>query len=128
MLSDIQKQALREWYSKGRVLDEVRRLMQAGKWEELEEYVHRDALMPLGSHDSLPAYMLDDKGEALFPDNLNPTVNLEGWQDAIEVGWTVVEEKLGLAHDTVHVKIRDAQNRDWDDFTRRLDEKKKRRE
>jgi len=125
MLSDIQKNALQEWYSQDWILDGVRGLMQAAKWEELEEYVHMDALLPIGRHDALPVYMRNEKGAPLFPDNLNPTANLEGWQDAIEVGWTVVEQKLGLSHDTVHVKIRDAQDQDWESFTRRHEGKKR---
>lgn len=119
LLDDTQKKALATWYAQDWILDKVRELRQANRWEELEEFVHRDALMPLGKHDKLPDYMRNDEGKTLFPDNLNPIANLEGWQDAIEVGWAVMNDKLGLSQDEVHIRIRDIQNADWDDFLNR---------
>lgn len=124
-LNDKQLEALRSWYAQDWILDKVRVLWKSEEWEELEEFIHKGAIMPLGRHDALPAYMLDEQGKTLFPDNLSPIGNEEGWQDGIEVGWEVVEKELGLAHDTVHVKIRDLQNSDWDDFIRRAEERKK---
>lgn len=119
LLDDIQKKALKTWYAQDWILDKVRELRQADRWEKLEEFVHRDAIMPVSKHDKLPDYMRNDEGKTLFPDNLSPMANLEGWQDAIEVGWAVINDKLGLSQDEVHVKIRDIQNADWDDFLNR---------
>ena len=116
LLDDTQKKALETWYAQDWILEKVRELRQADRWEELEEFVHRDALMPVGKHDELPDYMRNDEGKTLFPDNLSPIANLEGWQDAIEVGWAVMDDRLGLTQDEVHIRIRDIQNADWDDF------------
>ncbi len=123
LLNDIQKKALETWYARDEVLAEVRRLRDAGRWEEIEEYVHMGALLPLGQRDTLPDYMLNEKKETLFPDNLSPVGNEEGWQDAIDIGWAVIEKTLGLSHDEVHIRIRDIQHEDWDKFLRR-DKKK----
>ncbi len=124
-LDEKQLAALRSWYKQDWILDKVRALQKAEQWEELEDFIHKGALMPLGRHDALPAYMLDEKGQTLFADNLSPIGNEEGWQDGIDVGWEVVEGELGLSHDAVHIKIRDLQQDDWDDFLRRAEERKK---
>ncbi len=118
-LDEAQKKALAAWYARNEVLEEVGRLRDGALWEELEEYIHMGALMPVGRSDTLPGFMKNKEGRTLFPDNLNPRSNLEGWRDAIEVGWAVVEEKLGLTRDEVHIRIRDAQNEDWERFLKR---------
>ncbi len=124
-LNEKQLDAIRSWYRQDWILDKVRAYWKREEWEDLEEFVHKGALMPLGRHDALPTFMLDEQGKTLFPDNLSPIGNEEGWQDAIEIGWEVVESELGLTHDTVHIKIRDLQNSDWDEFLRRAEERKK---
>jgi hypothetical protein len=123
LLDEKQKKAIETWYARDEIIAEVRRLRDAGLWEEVEEYVHMGALLPLGKRESLPDYMFDEKKKPLFPDNLSPVGNEEGWQDAIDIGWTVIEKTLGLSHDEVHVRIRDIQDADWDKFLRR-DKKK----
>jgi len=124
-LNDTQKQALESWYDRQAILDEVGKLWKAEEWEALEDFIHRGALLPLGRHDSLPGYMKDQDGKSLFPDNLSPVANLEGWRDAIEVGWKVIETRLGLSHDDVHRAIARIQKDDWESFVKRAEDKKK---
>jgi hypothetical protein len=82
-------------------------------------------LFPLARHSELPDYLKDDEGKPLFPTNLNPKEDLEKWQDAIEVGWEVVEKKFGLHHDDVHRSIAREQKEDWAQFMARYEERKK---
>jgi hypothetical protein len=67
-----------------------------------------------------------DDGEALLP-NLNPRNNQEAWDDAIEVGWSVVEAELGVSRDQVHAEIGEQQKDSWDDFMKSIEQRKKER-
>ena len=90
MLDDKQKEALRRWYSRPEVLDQARERIEKKYWEDLEELLHMRALMPLSRTADLPDYLKTAEGEALLP-NLNPRNNQDAWEDAIAVGWGVVD-------------------------------------
>ena len=124
-LSDRQEMALRQWYSQPQVLDKALAYLDDGNWSGMEEYLHRDALMPIARIDELPEFMLDEKGTPFFPTGIDPSANLEVWQDAIEVGWEVMERERGISHDRVHQEIAKIDQDDWDSFIRRAEERKK---
>jgi hypothetical protein len=124
-LSDRQEMALRQWYSQPQVLDKALAYLDDGNWSGMEEYLHRDALMPIARIDELPEFMLDEKGTPFFPTGIDPSANLEVWQDAIEVGWEVMERERGISHDRVHQEIAKIEQDDWDSFIRRAEERKK---
>ena len=124
-LSDRQEMALRQWYSQPQVLDKALAYLDDGNWSGMEEYLHRDALMPIARIDELPEFMLDEKGTPFFPTGIDPSANLEVWQDAIEVGWEVMERERGIGHDRVHQEIAKLEQDDWDSFIRRAEERKK---
>jgi len=127
MLTDVERAALERWYSQQHIVDKAKELADAKNWGPLEEHLHRFCLMPLGKHESLPDYLLDDEGKPLFPTNLNPGVDKEKWRDAVEVAWAVMEQKLGLSHDDVHRHIANDQQSDWDAFIKSVDQRKKER-
>ena len=85
------------------------------------------ALIPLNRTSELPDYLKKDDGSALLP-SLDPRGNLEAWQDAIEVGWEVVEAELGVTRDEVHSAIGAQQKDSWDDFMQSVEERKRKRE
>ncbi len=118
-------EALRKWYSRSEILDVFRSLANAGKWEELEEFLQKDSLLPLGRHDTLPDYLKTAEDTPLFPENLSPAADIEEWRDAVDIGWEVVEENLGITRDEVHIKIRDAQDADWKSFIDRAKDRRK---
>jgi hypothetical protein len=126
MLDDKQKEALRRWYKQPKILDEARTRIENKYWEDLEELLHMRCLVPLGRTQELPDYMKTDAGEPLLP-NLNPRNNQEAWDDAIEVGWGVIEAELGVSRDQVHAAIGEQQKETWDDFMKSVEERKKER-
>jgi hypothetical protein len=128
MLNDRERSALEQWYSRDIVLADAKRLYDQKQDEDLEEYLHMICLFPLSHHTELPDYMRDDDGKTLFPTNLNPQKDLEKWQDAIEVGWTVMQQKLGFSHKDVHERIAELQEKDWAEFMARAEARKKRLE
>lgn len=125
MLSDRERQALERWYAQDKILAQARALYEDEQDEELEEYLHMLCLLPLSRHDELPDYLRADDGKPLFPSNLNPSADEGKWQDAIEVGWQVMQEKLGFSHDDIHRRVAALQERDWKDFLARADQRKK---
>lgn len=127
MLSDVERDALRRWYGQEAVIAKAKLLYEAGKLEELEEFVHASSLFPLGRHDKLPDYMKKEDGAPLFPTNLNPRADEEQWQDAIEIGWEVVTENLGIEHDEIHRRIAKEQDQDWAAFMDSVERRKKER-
>lgn len=127
MLDDRQKDALRRWYRRPEVLDEARKRIADNYWEDLEELVHMRSLMPLVRTKDLPDYLKTDEGEAVLP-SLDPRANLEAWQDAIEVGWEVVEAELGVSHDAVHNAIGTQQKDNWADFMASVEKRKRERD
>jgi len=128
MLTDIEHNALKQWYSRDKVIKEARSLYEQKADEELEELLHMICLVPLSRHAELPDYMLAGEGKPLFPTNLNPAADLEKWQDAIEVGWEVMQEKLGFTHDDIHRRIAEIQDSDWKEFLARAERRKKEKE
>jgi hypothetical protein len=127
MLDDKQKDALRKWYTKPEILDEARGHIKRQRWEDLEELLHMRALFPLGRIKELPDYLKLDDGSALLP-SLNPGENLEAWQDAIEIGWGVVQANLSVSRDEVHQAIGQMQQQSWDDFMKSVEERKQKRQ
>jgi hypothetical protein len=127
MLDDKQKDALRRWYRRDEVLDEVRQQIRRACWEDLEELLHMRSLMPLGRTAELPDYLKADDGSALLP-SLDPRSNLEAWQDAIEVGWEVVASEVGVSRDDVHRAIGRQQKDDWATFMKSVEARKRTRE
>jgi hypothetical protein len=126
MLDDRQKEALRKWYRRPEILDQARKRIETEAWEDLEELLHMRSLIPLGRTQDLPDYLKTDDGEALLP-SVDPRANLEGWQDAIEVGWQVIEAELGVTHDQVHAAIGRQQKDTWDEFLKSVEQRKKER-
>lgn len=126
MLDDKQKDALRRWYKQPKILDEARTRIEKEYWEDLEELLHMRCLVPLGRTSELPDYMKTDEGEPLLP-NLNPRNNQDAWEDAVAVGWSVIEAELGVSHDAVHEAIGKQQKDGWDDFMKSVEERKKKR-
>ncbi len=127
MLTEAQHEALNKWYSRPEVLQQVQRLFKAGAYEAVEELLHKKALMPLGLPANLPPYMIDEDGQPLFPTALNPMVDQEIWQDAIEVGWEVTERDLGISHDDVHRGVAQEQNDEWQRFLDSVNQRKRER-
>jgi hypothetical protein len=126
MLDDKQKEALRRWYSRPEVLDQAKERIEKKYWEDLEELIHMRCLIPLGRTADLPDYLKTGEGEPLLP-NLNPRNNQDAWEDAIEVGWAVIEAELGVSHDDVHREIGKQQKDSWDDFMKSVEQRKKER-
>ena len=126
MLDDKQKDALRQWYRRPQVMDEARKRVQDEDWTDLEEHIQMRCLFPLGRHDELPAYLKKDDGDPLLP-SLNPRANLEAWQDAIEVGWGVMERELGVSQEHLHQSIAQRQGDDWDAFLKDAERRKQER-
>ena len=124
MLDDRQKEAVRCWYRRPEILDQARKRIEKEYWEDLEELVQMRSLMPLGRSQELPGYLKTGDGQALLP-SLDPRANLEAWQDAIEVGWEVVEAELGVSRDEVHAAIGKQQKEDWADFMKSVERRRK---
>jgi hypothetical protein len=127
MLDDKQKDALRCWYARPEIVEKARALHQENRWEELEEHVNMQSLMPIGNVDALPDYMRQEDGKSLFPTNLNPKKDLEGWQDAVEVGWEVMEREIGVSQELLHRNIARGQDDDWSAFMKSVEARKKER-
>jgi hypothetical protein len=127
MLTQTQQAAVAQWYTRPEVLDGARQLYEANEPERLEAFLHKEALLPLGRHDTLPDYMRDDEGGPLFPDNLSPMADEASWQDAIEIGWQVIERELGFSHDDVHRAVATEQQDDWAAFLASVEQRKNER-
>lgn len=127
MLTEAERNALITWYSRQEVLDEAKRLFEVHRFQDMEDYLHKSCLMPLGRHDALPDDMRDDEGNPLFPNNLDPRVVFDRWQDAVEVCWEVMTDKLGISHDDVHRGVAELQSRDWDSFIESVEQRKRER-
>jgi len=127
MLSERQKDALRRWYARAEIVERARALHRAGRWEDLEEHVNMLSLMPLGKLDRLPDYLKHDDGTPLIPSNLDPRKDLEGWRDAVELGWEVMEREIGVSQDLLHQSIAKRQEDDWSRFTKNVEARRKER-
>lgn len=127
MMDETRKAALRRWYGQEWVLQAVKKAHAAGDWEEVETCVHRTVLLPLSKHHALPDYMREENGAPLFPKNLNPLQDYESWSEAVRVGWSVMEENLGITMDAVQDKIRAEQDAEWKRFMDSVEERKKKR-
>lgn len=125
MLSEKETSALERWYRKDDVLTTAKKLLAAEEWDDLEEHIQMRCLFPISRHSELPDWLRDDEGKPLFPTNLNPRNDLEKWQDAIEVGWRVVEEECGLSRAEIDRKRNREQEEDWRDFLARYEARKR---
>ena len=124
MLNDTQKDALRRWYARPEVTEKARELAREELWEDLEEHVQMASLMPLSRTDQLPDYLLGEDGKPLLPNNASPMNDVEEWQDAIEVGWEVMERELGVSQEHVHRSIARRQGDAWDSFMKDAERRK----
>lgn len=128
MIDETQKKALIRWYSQAWVLEAVRKSKEEENWDDVEAHVQRHILMPLSKHSELPDYMKNEDNSPLFPTNCNPMNDEEIWQDAIEIGWKVMEEKVGLPMDFVQAQIKSEIDADWEVFMKSVDERKKKKD
>lgn len=128
MFNEKQKDAIRKWYHRAEVIDEARRLVETKQWDELEELIHMHALMPLRRFSELPDYLKDEKGEPLIPSGCAPHRSQDDWNDALETGWEVISEVLGVDQGAVNRAIKENEDRNWEEFIRRADERKRERE
>ncbi len=126
MLDDRQKDALRRWYRRDEIRKEMERLIESEDYENLEEFVQMRSLFGLARHSELPEY-LKDGTRPLIPSNCNPREDEEQWKDAVDVGWEVVEADFGLTRDAIHLKIKEWQERTWEEFIRSVEERKRER-
>jgi hypothetical protein len=127
MLDDKQKDAIRRWYARPEIVEEARVLHREGRWEDLEEHVNMRSLTPLSNIGQLPDYLKQEDGKPLIPSNLDPRKDIEGWRDAIEVGWEVMDREIGVSQALLHQNIARLQNDGWGDFLRSVERRKKER-
>jgi hypothetical protein len=127
MLDDNQKAAVRRWYSRPEIVEKARALHREGRWEDLEEHVNMQSLMPLGKIDQLPDYLKQEDGKPLIPNNLDPRKDIEEWRDAVELGWEVMEREIGVSQEMLHQEIAGRQHDDWDRFMKGVEARKKKR-
>ena len=127
MLDDRQKDAVRRWYARPEMVDKARALHREGRWEDLEEHVNMLSLMPLSDVDRLPDYLKQEGGKPLIPSNLNQQKDIEGWRDAVEVGWEVMEREIGVSQALLHQNITRKQGGDWNEFLKSVERRKKER-
>jgi len=126
MLDEKQKEALKLWYRQPKILSEARERIERKYWEDLEEFLHMRCLIPFSREEELPEFVQNEDGTPLIP-SLDPRSNQEGWQDAIEIGWQVIEAELGVSRDEVHRQIGTQQKDNWDAFMKSVEERKKQR-
>ncbi len=124
MLDDRQKDAIRRWYARPEIVEKARALHREGRWEDLEEHVNMLSLMPLGNIDQLPDYLKQEDGKPLIPSNLNPKKDIEGWRDAVEVGWEVMDREIGVSQALLHQNIARRQDQDWNEFIKSVEQRK----
>ena len=127
MLDDEQKDALRRWYARPEIVDEARKLHDEGRWEDLEEHVNMGSLMPLSKTSELPDYLVKEDGKPLLPSNVNPKKDIEEWQDAVEVGWEIMEREIGVSQELLHRNIAQREKNSWDEFMESVERRKKER-
>ena len=127
MLDDEQKDAIRRWYARPEIVEKARALHREGRWEDLEEHVNMRSLMPLSNIDQLPDYLKQEDGKPLIPSNLDPRKDIEEWRDAVEVGWEVMDRKIGVSQALLHQSIAGRQDEDWNEFMKSIEARKKKR-
>lgn len=120
------REALRRWYGRDECIEKLRALAEAENWFDLEQYVRQDGLMPLVFRDDLPDWLVQEDGKPVFtPADLHPGNNREGWAEAVEIGWAVVEERLGVARSMVEGHMDSVAEADWDRFMKSVEEREK---
>jgi hypothetical protein len=122
------REAMKRWYDRPETLEGFRKLYDAGQIYEAEQYVRQDALLPLTFRDQLPDWLRNEEGEPLFTvDMLHPGTGREGWAEAVEIGWSVIEKRLGVKQADVIAHIEKEQEDDWNRFMASVEERKRRR-
>ena len=106
------------------MIEATRTLIQKNRLLDLEEWVQKGCLIPLSKHDQLPEYMKNEDGTPLFPGNLDPRESEDEWQDAIEIGWNVIEKVFGISNDNRHKKIQNMVDDDWQAFLKSVEKRK----
>ena len=127
MLDDKQKDAIRRWYARPEIVEKARALHRDGRWEDLEEHVNMASLMPLSKIDQLPDYLKQEDGKPLIPSNLDPRKDIEGWRDAVELGWEVMDREIGVSQALLHQNIAHRQDDDWNEFVKSAEARRKQR-
>jgi hypothetical protein len=128
VFDETRREALERWFDCDEVLDRVRAWNEAERWLDLEEYVRQGRLIPLTLRQGLPDWLLTDEGLPLFTtEDLHPGTNHEGWAAAVDIGWEVIERRLGIERKTVHAHIDRIQEDDWERFMKSVEERKKQR-
>ena len=128
MLDDKQKDAIRRWYARPEIVERARALHREGRWEDLEEHINMLSLMPLSNVDQLPDYLKQEDGRPLIPSNLNPQKDIEGWRDAVEVAWEVMDREIGVSQALLHQSIARRQDESWNEFMKSVEKRKRERE
>jgi hypothetical protein len=125
---ETRREALKRWYAREEVLAPIRAWLEKERWLELEEYVRQGALFPIAFREGLPEWLGDEDGKPLFgAADLNPATNRDGWAEAVDIGWSVLEERLGIRRDDVIGRIEKIQDDDWQRFLASVEERKRRR-
>ena len=127
MLTEEQNEALRKWYRQTHVAARTQKLVGSGRLAELEDWIQKECLFPIGRVEALPDFMKDEDGETLFPSNLNPRIDQEGWQDAVGIGWEVVEQDHGISQQDYQKQVDKIAADDWQAFLDSVEERKRQR-
>jgi hypothetical protein len=128
VFDETHRAALERWFGCDEVMDKIRAWNEAENWIDLEEYIRQGRLIPVTFRNDLPDYLLTDEGKPLFTTNdLHPGTNHDGWAEAVDIGWEVIEKRLGIERAAVHAKIDRLQADDWDRFMESVEERKKQR-
>ncbi len=104
--------------------------MQGGRYTKaaLDDSDIRWLLEPLSKIDQLPDYLKQEDGKALIPSNLDPRNDIEGWRDAVELGWEAMDREIGVSQALLHQKIAEGQSQDWNEFMKRAETREKKHE
>jgi hypothetical protein len=70
---------------------------------------------------------MQENGEPLIPNKLDPRKDIEEWRDAVEVGWEVMDREIGVSQTLLHQKIAQQQDGSWDEFLKSVERRKKER-
>jgi len=125
---ETQRDALRRWYGRDECIEKLRGLAADESWFELEQYVRQDGLMPLVFRDDLPDWLVTEEGKPVFTAaDLHPGNNREGWAEAVEIGWGVIEDRLSVKRAEVEGHIDDVAQADWDRWMESIERRKKER-
>ena len=125
---ETRRRALERWYDRAEILDRIRSWHEAQRWFELEQFIRQDALLPLTFRDGLPDWLRNEEGEPLFfVKHLHPGLGREGWAEAVDIGWEVVERRLGIRREEIIARIERIQDDDWESFLESVERRRRER-